>query len=283
MASLQIEAERILTRQYTLKKAIQFYLRAVTRYQVHAPFAAQVIAEVCRNKKQYYGLNDIENLRGIYLSSNKEFSLTDFGAGSKRNKNKKSLGEITALAASGPQKGKILFHLSRYFKPNKIVELGTNIGLGTSYLALGNRNSSVTTYEGDPALIEQANETFSYLKIDNVKIIEGAFDLTLRDSLSSMNQIDLAFLDGNHRYEATLEYYNLMAPHIGTNSIIIVDDIYWSAGMTKAWDELKNDPAVSLSIDLFQVGILFFEPKIQKEHIRLIPTRWKPWKNGLFG
>jgi hypothetical protein len=39
---------------------------------------------------------------------------------------------------------------------------------------------------------------------------------------------------------------------------MVFDDIHWSEGMERAWEEIKRDPAVTLTIDIFFVGLVFF-------------------------
>lgn len=272
-----------MTKLFTLKKALEFYKDAVTPYQVHAPFAASIVKQIIYNKKDYYAYSDISNLRSWYGSSTQEIELTDLGAGSKNNKQKKTLSEIINGVASDTKKGKILFNLSRVFKPQSILELGTNLGVGTAYLSMGYPPANIHSLEGDHALVKQAFETFKYLKIKNVKITEGNFDDTLKPTCEKITKIDLAFLDGNHRYESTINYYKTIKEYLHPGSVVILDDIYWSDGMSKAWKEIKADSDVRLSMDLFQVGILFYDSKIQKEDLKLIPLSMKPWRNGVFG
>ena len=47
-------------------------------------------------------------------------------------------------------------------------------------------------------------------------------------------------------------------------TILIFDDIHWSAEMEKAWAEIKANPSVTLTIDLFFIGLVFVR-KAQKE------------------
>ena len=77
--------------------------------------------------------------------------------------------------------------------------------------------------------------------------------------------IDFAFMDANHTYQASMEYFHTLLEKVHPNSLIILDDIHWSKEMEQAWMEIKNHKAVSLSIDLFQVGLLFFREGREKE------------------
>jgi len=77
-------------------------------------------------------------------------------------------------------------------------------------------------------------------------------------------------MDANHRYEPTIRYFEHLLNRIHEESIIIVDDINWSKEMSMAWNKLKNDPNVTTSVDLYELGILFFKPALEKKHYKLM-------------
>ena len=145
-----------------------------------------------------------------------------------------------------------------------ILELGTSLGITTSYLASANPAAQITTMEGASAVAAVAKDNFNKLGLNNIRVVEGNFDHTLTDTLTTMPVIDLAFLDGNHRYEPTVRYFRQILPHLHDHSIVILDDIHWSAEMEQAWDEVRGMEEVTLSIDLFFIGLVFFR-KEQKE------------------
>ncbi|MFZ9719521.1 MAG: class I SAM-dependent methyltransferase, partial [Chitinophagaceae bacterium] len=88
--------------------------------------------------------------------------------------------------------------------------------------------------------------------------------------LKKMGKLDFVFIDGNHAYAPTLRYFNAMLPFVHSGTVMILDDIHWSAEMEKAWQAISNHSAVTLSIDLFFVGILFFrEEQLHKQHFRI--------------
>ena len=55
-------------------------------------------------------------------------------------------------------------------------------------------------------------------------------------------------------------------PTITNNSVWIFDDIHWSQEMENAWLTIKNHPKVTVTIDTFQWGIVFFRAEQEKEH-----------------
>ena len=94
----------------------------------------------------------------------------------------------------------------------------------------------------------------------------GNIDERLPEELAKLDTFSLAYLDANHRYAPTLHYFELLLEKAGEKSILIFDDIHWSAEMEKAWIAIIQHPAVSLSLDLYEAGILFLDPRLQKEH-----------------
>ena len=50
------------------------------------------------------------------------------------------------------------------------------------------------------------------------------------------------------------------------HSVFVFDDINWNEEMQKAWQEIKDHPEVTISLDLFYVGIIFFRKEQQQEH-----------------
>ena len=104
----------------------------------------------------------------------------------------------------------------------------------------------------------------------NIQLVEGNFDHTLDQVLKSTTPFDFVFIDGNHRLEPTVRYFNQILPNLHANSIVVLDDIHWSKEMEQAWETIQQHPAVSLTIDLFFIGIVFFRAEQkEKEHFTI--------------
>ena len=150
-----------------------------------------------------------------------------------------------------------------------MVELGTSVGINTCYLAT-NSNIKVFTFEGSEQLASIANGIFSsHNEAKNIELISGNIDKTLPEFLASPRQVDFAFVDANHRYEATIAYFGQLKAVASQDTILVFDDIYWSKEMTAAWKYIIAQPEVTLSIDLFEVGLIFFREDISKQHYQL--------------
>jgi len=219
------------------------------------------------------------------LTNRTEIEVTDLGAGSKYTKsNRREIRQIAKTALSSATFCRRLFRITNHYKPGHILEMGTSLGISAAYLKKGALNANFTTLEGCPQIAKQAQQVFKRLKLENINMNVGDFKTTLPKTLDEMKQLGLVFFDGNHRKAPTLEYFEMAMRYADENSIFIFDDIYWSEEMIEAWNILKKDNRVSLSIDLFSMGILFFKKDFkEKQHYKLVPWWWKPWRMGFLG
>jgi predicted O-methyltransferase YrrM len=255
------------------KKYLHYYLTASNGkgHGIHSPFVFDFVKHVLNDKQSYPAYRPIESLRKIMLADSTEIEVEDFGAGSSVIKTNKRV--VSAIAASSlkPKKyAQLLYRMVKYYKPETIVELGTSFGITTAYLASGNETSNVFTCEGSAAIASIAKHNFEALQLNNVQLSEGDFAKTLSTLLSNLNTVNFAFTDGNHRKEPTLDYFKQLLKHATRTTILVFDDIHWSAEMEEAWQAIKQHPAVTLTIDLFFIGIVFFNADInQKQHFTI--------------
>lgn len=200
------------------------------------------------------------------LTSTLQIEMADLGAASPHfRQSKRALSKITATSASPKKICELLLRLTNYIQAKTIVELGTSVGLTTLYLA-HRPESQVTTFEGNKPLIQVALTHIEYFNKKNIRIVVGNIDQTLPDFIQNPAKIDFALMDANHRYTPTLRYFELLAKRINTKGVIVMDDIYYSPEMTKAWQEIKRHPLVYGSVDLYRCGLLFFDPALNRQH-----------------
>lgn len=251
------------TRSQLAKKYIQYYLTASSGkgHGIHSPFVFDLIKNVLRDKKIYSCYPLIEKVRQQLLKQKCEIEVEDFGAGSAVIKtNKRAVDHIAASSLKPVKYAQLLFRIVQYYKPAKIVELGTSFGITTAYLSAGNPYAQIYTVEGSPAIASIAASTFNIVGAENIQLVTGNFEENLPGLLSSIQCVDLAFIDGNHRMEPTFNYFQQLLNHSTGSTILIFDDIHWSAEMEEAWSAIKQHPSVTLTIDLFFIGIIFINP-----------------------
>lgn len=265
-----------------VKEYIRFYLKADTLYGVHSPAVYKLMKHCFDDGKHYYATSRLVHLREKYAQDHREIDILDKGAGSKyTGSSRRTISSIVKTSSSDPAKCKILFNLSRYFRPRHILELGTNLGLGAAHIFAGNENAIMHTVESDPSLYNLARSLFNEMSYGNIHCFNKSFSSYLEHNAEYLSKVDFIYLDGHHRYDATMGYYNLLRNNV-RKRIIVIDDIYWSAGMTRAWREIRSEMTYGASIDLFKMGIIFLDPVLEYPvHHSLVKFKYKPWKIGL--
>jgi predicted O-methyltransferase YrrM len=243
------------------KKYLIYYLTAANGrgHGIHSPFVFDFVTKVLNNRDDYAVYHEIEKLRAQLLKNKTRIVFQDFGAGGSSGKtDTRRISDITRHAAKNKKMGQLLFRIVHYYQPKTMVELGTSVGLTTAYLALAFPSARLLTLEGAETVATVAKKNLDSLGLHHVDLLEGNFDDQLPVAERLLAEIDFAFIDGNHRKKATLHYFKRLEERVSLNSMIIVDDIHWSLEMEEAWKEIKEDPRVMMTIDLFFMGLVFF-------------------------
>ena len=254
-----------------IKDYLKYYFRAKTKHSIHSPFVFDFVTNVLEQKKvRTEQLYKIEKLRKELSSYNKEIKINDFGAGSElRNSNRKKISEIVRNSAKSRKYANLFYRIIDHYNSKNILELGTSAGLTSMYLSLPSCVNNVITIEGCPETAQLAEDNFNKVNLKNIEQIVGNFDDVLSDILKQYPNFDFIFFDGNHTEQATLRYFEQCLKYISNESIFIFDDINWSEGMKKAWNKIKENNSVSLTIDLFFIGIVFFRKELSKENFEI--------------
>ncbi|NQX54945.1 class I SAM-dependent methyltransferase [Pedobacter panaciterrae] len=241
-----------------------------SRHGTHSPFVYKLTDEVIYDFKSKSEYKSIEAQRKKLFNDDSLVTVTDLGAGSHLNKNRtKKVSQIAKNALKNPALAQLIYRLAKDNNPKTIIELGTCLGITTAYLSKACPEADVITIEGCPETAKVAHNNFKELDLENVELQVGNFDVLLPDVIAKAEKLDFVYIDGNHRKEATLNYFNWCLPKIHENSLLIFDDIYWSKGMKEAWQEIKNHPEVVVTIDLFWIGLVYFRKGQAKEHFKI--------------
>ena len=232
---------------------------------VHSPFVFDLINNVIENNGVFYGFEEIENIRKELLLNNETININDLGAGSKKFTSKeRKISDIAKYSLKSEKQASFLFRIANYFNAKNIIEIGTSFGITTMYLSLL-KEAKIITIEGDENIYKIADDNFKKLNIKNINNICANFDDVLPAIINDIDKIDMAFIDGNHTKKSTLDYFNLIKQKTHKNSVIIFDDIYWSKEMYEAWQVIKKDKNIVVSIDLFHLGLVLFKNEMPKQ------------------
>ena len=234
-------------------------------YGIHSPYLFYIARTILPETAKYYCFAEVERVRREMLGRKERPEVEDFGVGGST----KSVGEIAKKALKSSKEAQALFRLVNLIKAETIVELGTSLGVTTAYLALPNKDAKVWTFEGSKALLDLAKQNWKRLGIESIQAVQGNLDETLAREAKKWGVVDFAFLDANHRKEATLRYFDVLAAHAGEKSIFAVDDIRYSREMWEAWEEIEKREDVSARMDLGTMGLVFFDPHFPKQTFRI--------------
>ncbi|MGZ4089559.1 MAG: class I SAM-dependent methyltransferase [Bacteroidia bacterium] len=252
---------------HQIKSYIKHFFTATRKgHNVHSPFVYALCEEVFYNKGTFYDFEKLDKVREGLLKDNTELRIEDFGAGSKSFKSDtRRVCDIAASGISTKKQSETIYKLINFLKSENIVELGTSLGLTTLYLSRANKTAQVYSIEGSKELAAFSTALLQNNEAKNATVINGKFEDELPKVLDKISPLDLFYIDGNHTYEATLNYFEMALSKKANTSVFIFDDIYWSEGMTRAWQEIKKHSSVTLSIDAFYFGFIFFKPEVKEK------------------
>jgi predicted O-methyltransferase YrrM len=219
------------------------------------------------DKKNYPEFSILKNYRNSLLENKDTIEVTDFGVGSRVFKsNTRAINQIAKNAGISSKSAQLLFKIIHYFQPESILEIGTSLGIATSAMSLGNKNSKIITLEGCANTISVAKSQCQLQNLNNIEFIISEFSSYLTTQNLQPRTYKLIYFDGNHSKKATLDYFEFLLPTITNDSVWIFDDIHWSENMEDAWEIIKKHPKVTVTIDTYQWGIVFFRREQKKEH-----------------
>ena len=246
------------------KSYIKFIRLSKNRHGVHSPFVYDLVTKCFNDKTKYSEYEILKTHRKALRSDPSTFEMKDFGQGSRVFKGSaRKVSSVVKNAGMKKKRQKLLFRLAKYFKSENILELGTSLGLGTVALSLSNEFAAINTVEGCPNTLSKAQHYFEKFNLHNIQIHQQLFGEFLQNT---SEKFDLIYIDGDHNGERTFGYFNSLLKNVHNNSVIIFDDIYWSKDMTEAWQKIIANENVTVSIDTFQWGLVFFRKEQAKQH-----------------
>jgi predicted O-methyltransferase YrrM len=254
---------------HILTSYLKFLWNSSNAHGVHSPFVFDLVRKCFYETKKYSEYKTLKKYRDSLLENKNTIEVTDFGSGSRVFKsNIRAINQIAKNAGVSSKNARLLFRIVRYFQPENVLEIGTSLGLATSALTLGNSKAKITTLEGCPQTAKVAQQHFQDFNFSVTSVVTK-FEAYLESENIQSATYDLIYFDGNHSKEATLHYFEALLPTITNETVWIFDDIHWSSGMQEAWETIKKHPKVTVTIDTFQWGLVFFRKEQEKEHFIL--------------
>jgi len=254
---------------FKIRSFIAFLLASTNKHGVHSPFVYELVTKCFNGPTNPAKMKAFYKIQKCLYSNKNSIKITDYGKGSSVFKsNERKVSDIAKIAGINKKKSALLLRMVDYFNPKNILEIGTSVGLGTSVLSIGNPDAKIVTLEGCENTADVAKDLFKTNHLNNIDLIVGNFDETLSAVLAD-KQYDLIYFDGNHQKEPTLRYFNQCLKTVHNNSVFIFDDINWSPEMQLAWQEIKSHPKVTITINTFFWGMVFFRKEQKKQHFTI--------------
>ncbi len=253
---------------YQIKSYLKFILKSTNQHGVHSPFVYDFVTKCLYDKNKYEAYSILKSFRKKLLQNNDVISITDFGTGSRVfSSNERKISAIAKNAGVTQKRQQLLFRIVNYFQSATILELGTSLGLGTVALSLANPSANIVTVEGCPNTAKIAKQQFEAFQLKNIALHRNTFEDYFENDATS--NYSLVYIDGNHDKEKTLAYFKILLEKATNDSLFIFDDIYWSPAMAEAWQEVIQHPKVTVSIDTFYWGLVFFRTEQKKQHFEI--------------
>jgi predicted O-methyltransferase YrrM len=248
---------------------LNYLFTAKSEFGIHAPFAYSFYTKVIKSKTPVPdNLTEIEKLRKELSTSGEKVQVTDFGTGALKKQITRKVSDIVLNDSNSKKDVRLLFRIARFLEPETILELGTSLGFTTMYMAKAANKAQIISLEGCPEKARLARQNFIKAKTI-IDVREGNIDQILPEIFKENFNPGIVFFDANHTKEATLRYFEICLSHVTEKTVFVFDDIYWSKEMKEAWLQIISSPQVVISIDLFRLGIVFFNKNSAKQHFIL--------------
>src|SRR5690606_36721866 len=101
--------------------------------------------------------------------------------------------------------------------------------------------------------------------------------ITLADEPVPTSPLDFIVIDAGV-LEAPVVKVEALWQQLHAGSVLLLLDIYRNAGSKALWHSIKSKPEVTVTIDLFCVGLVLFHSGQAKDDFKL-----RYWANGDFG
>ena len=264
---------------------------------IHSPYLFEWVRMVLSDENSYYAWGEIEKVRARMLADRRVMEFVDYGAGignresengNREARDRRKVSDIAKRSLAKKKYAQMLARLVNWLgrplltSPSRggigdgqlamgngliIVELGTSLGVTTAYMAAMDKRNKLITYEGCPAVAEIAKENWEALGLKNIDCRVGEITAEILDR--DLERVDVAFIDANHTYAGTRAYFNVLAEKMHRKSVMIVDDIHYNKEMEQAWREICADERVTSTMDLYQMGLVFFDKDYWKRDYRI--------------
>jgi len=110
----------------------------------------------------------------------------------------------------------------------------------------------------------------SYFKYSKIGLVNDSHELRLHlNSISNDLDYNDCPFDLIYADSTTKPFTNVSQKNIHNNSLLLIAGIYKNRQQTKRWEAIKDLAVVTVTIDLYYCGIVFFRKEQAKEHFKI--------------
>ena len=155
------------------------------------------------------------------------------------------------------KQSRLLYRMVRYFEPDSVVSFGHMSALNATAMALGHMQTKVYFEQSESFL-----ETLNSMGVVNVNLIQPEeFDSSRFRRLNT----SFVFFSRDSFEEDTWDYLVDCLNYKTADSVFVFEGIHHNRAMEDAWEEIKANEDVSVTFDLYCVGMVFFREGIEKQ------------------
>lgn len=235
------------TRRVLKKYCIKSFrkLRYRKGFGVHSPFAYDLITSVIEERYRYYSYNAIE----VYLKKTLYPKLDDEKLSLRKKIERK--------------KSTLLFRLVNRFHPKVILEIGSSWGISSLYMNAPYSDVLQVCMEQNAVVAELMEQVLSQ---SNIRIVRAKFDSLPEKEINELNSVEFVLIHASSDEMSVEKVLRQVAPVLSTEAIVVIDGIRKNNVRQQEWKRISVFPGVTVSMDLYDMGLLFFFPKLNKQH-----------------
>jgi hypothetical protein len=230
-------------------------------YGVHSPFVFDLITNVIEEMMIFYAYHDIAQIRLQLLQKDKPIHYRD---------KKLAVKKVLRQYGISKKEGEFLFRMANHYKPHSILSVGSSMGLAPLCLSRYNSTVQCVTLEEEQDLAEIATHFLNKEKNPSLLIKTGAYEVTIPESIVQLQQIDCIFFGKDVEANNIITIFQQYLPFIHDNTFCVLAGIRSSSEKQHCWKQCCQLPCVTVAVDLFDMGILFFQPKLHKRTYKTI-------------
>ena len=225
-------------------------LRYRKGHGVHSPFVYNLITKVIEENLYFYAFDEIERFRKKVLSQKNDLSI------------------LTAKETQSREYGALLFRIVNFFKCQMVLQIGSSTGIMSLYLTMASKHCNCFALEERPNILKTVKKFVLAHNLEKLHFIEGNTEEALIKLQSSSMKADLIFINQLPESMKAEELLALCQPLKQEKTILIINEIKKDKRMKELWLTMVNQPQSRVSIDLFALGIVFFDDRLPKKHYK---------------